>query len=245
MDNLRNPLWELTDIATADLFANRFMGWNGNYPSAGETAKGIIKYDVLTGKTCSVCLIGKVPLSVEGTVNKGDSITVGTNGKGKVAGDEDAVCAYALETGTDTTIGVLVAMSSSYGSATPRIIKTEEFDYTSTSPVEVLQIEAGSIITKVFIEITEAWNGTAASINIGNGTDTDGYLPTASITEATLGKYGLNDNSGGVLIWDSTNKARIYDFFSTAGVVKATISPGAGASTGKAIVYVECLILPS
>lgn len=61
---------------------------------------------------------------------------------------------------------------------------------------DVMAIEAGTVITAVYMILDTAVTGSTA-IDIGDDDDADGFVPTASITLATPGLYGGNAKVAG------------------------------------------------
>ena len=99
----------------------------------------------------------------------------------------------------------------------------------------VVTIPAMSIVTDVLVKINSAYNG-SATIDIGDASDADGFLPNASITEGTLGVYGGTVATRGAYLYDSTNKTSLRKFYATATDIKATV--GGSPTAGSATIYV-------
>lgn len=99
----------------------------------------------------------------------------------------------------------------------------------------VVTIPAMSIVTDVLVKINSAYNG-SATIDIGDASDDDGFLPNTSITEGTPGVYGGTVASRGAYLYDSTNKTSLRKFYASATDIKATV--GGTPTTGSATVYV-------
>jgi len=99
----------------------------------------------------------------------------------------------------------------------------------------VVTIPAMSIVTDVLVIINSAYNG-SATIDIGDATDDDGFLPNTSITEGTPGVYGGTVASRGAYLYDSTNKTSLLKFYATATDIKATV--GGSPTAGSATIYV-------
>ena len=90
-------------------------------------------------------------------------------------------------------------------------------------------------ITDVLVKINSAYNG-SATIDIGDASDADGFLPNTSITAATPGVYGGNVATRGAYLYDGTNKTSLRKFYASATDIKATV--GETPTTGSATVYV-------
>lgn len=98
----------------------------------------------------------------------------------------------------------------------------------------VVTIPAMSIVTDVLVKINSAYNG-SATIDIGDASDADGFLPNTSITAATPGVYGGNVATRGAYLYDGTNKTSLRKFYASATDIKATV--GGTPTTGSATVY--------
>lgn len=75
---------------------------------------------------------------------------------------------------------------------------------------DIMAIEAGTVIEKVYVIIDSALSGSTA-IDIGDDDDADGFVKNASLTLGTPGMYG----------WDAKN-AGAYLRIQTAGASDAT-----------------------
>ena len=89
----------------------------------------------------------------------------------------------------------------------------------------VVTIPAMSIVTDVLVKINSAYSA-GATIDIGDATTANGFLPNTSITAATPGVYGGNV---------ATRK-----FYASATDIKATV--GGTPTTGSATVYVVYIL---
>jgi len=98
-----------------------------------------------------------------------------------------------------------------------------------------IAIPAMSIVTDVIVKVTEGYNG-SGTIDIGDASDSDGFLPNASITKTAGAVSGGNVASRGAYLYDSTNKTKLVKLYTEATNVKVTI--GNGFSAGAAKVYV-------
>lgn len=97
-------------------------------------------------------------------------------------------------------------------------VESSEIAYGDTSPVDLFNVPANTLVVGAICEITEAWDGTGAALEFGDGDASTRLMAATDITEATLGFY-------------SKFQAHKY----TAGdTLIATITPGSGASAGKA-----------
>lgn len=105
-----------------------------------------------------------------------------------------------------------------------------------TSPVTIFQIPAGSVVTRVYARVTEVFDGTTPSIEIGDGSDTDGFLPSASITETVTGLYGENDADGGAYL--VSGDQRLSKYYNAATNITCTIAALGDDTTGEAEIHV-------
>ena len=76
----------LTETLTmaADIAKNRFIGFDGNYPTGGTAAFGITHFDTATGEQAAVSTLGVYPVEAGGVFAVGDGVEVGTDGKAVV-----------------------------------------------------------------------------------------------------------------------------------------------------------------
>ena len=94
-----------------------------------------------------------------------------------------------------------------------------------------------SIVTDVLVKINSAYSA-GATINIGDATTADGFLPKTSITAATPGVYGGDVATRGAYLYDSNNKTSLRKFYASATNIKATVGGTPTPTTGSATVYV-------
>lgn len=113
-------------------------------------------------------------------------------------------------------------------------VASGEIDYTAApaggaGTVDIVQLPAGALITKVVVEVTAGFNaGTTNTLTVGTNASVDDLVGAAVVTAGTPGFY------------DGTGKVRT----AAATTVKAKYAQaGAGATAGKATVYVFFVIL--
>ena len=94
---------------------------------------------------------------------------------------------------------------------------------------DIATIPAGSLVLDVICNVTEGFDGTNATLNIGDS-DPDRFLASSDITPASV---GISRSSGTSA---AGAKGHIY---ATSTTIKATVGAGNPASTkGKATVYI-------
>ena len=108
---------------------------------------------------------------------------------------------------------------------------------TVNEPVAVVTLPAMSIVTDVLVKINSAYDG-SATIDVGDASDDDGFLPNTSITEGTPGVYGENVATRGAYLYDGTNKTSLRKFYDSATDIKATVGGTPTPTTGSATIYV-------
>jgi len=84
------------------------------------------------------------------------------------------------------------------------------------------------LISEIFIQIGTAWDGTL-TINIGDASDNDGFLPNASITKSTLAFSGGEVDGRGAYLWDTANGHHRIWRYSSSTAINAYVG---GAGTG-------------
>lgn len=100
----------------------------------------------------------------------------------------------------------------------------------------VLNVPAGTLVTKVGIVVTEAFAGGSPLIDIGDGDNPDGWIDQGDITATTIGSY----------MGDETTTAAYSDtgrYYVTADTIDAVVS--ASLTNGTAYVWAEYLDLTS
>lgn len=98
------------------------------------------------------------------------------------------------------------------------------------SSQNIAEIPAGSLVLDVFCNVTEGFNGTGATVKIGDADDDDRFLASTDITPASMGFSRSSKTTA------AGAKGHIYN---ADTVVKATVGAGTPANTkGKAVVYI-------
>lgn len=110
----------------------------------------------------------------------------------------------------------------------------------SDAGTTTISLPAMSMVTDVFIKVGTAYAG-SGSIDIGDASDTDGFLPDASITKTAGAVSGDDVTARGVYLYDGTNNTILRKFYATATDVVVTV--GAGFTAGDATVYVVYMTL--
>ncbi len=107
----------------------------------------------------------------------------------------------------------------------------EPADYTSDETTAILNVAAGDLITHVFAETATVFNGsgTAAKLELGDGSDPDRYILDGDVDETTVGFYAGTGGSGSdyLLIGE-----HVYTSADTIDV-KFTANTSGGRTTGK------------
>ncbi len=151
-------------------------------------------------------------------------------------------------------LGLLLVLNVTGFSAVSRNEKhVQEYvwDYTvsggsSAAAIELSAISGkddlptGAIVEKVSWKVVTALSSsTNASVTVGNGDDSDGYMVAAAY--ATLGSNVVSNTyqSGGALLWDDTNDApkALYIDDATTGNLK--IAFNTDVTAGKILFFVE------
>lgn len=81
---------------------------------------------------------------------------------------------------------------------------------------DILAIEPGMIITKVYVIVDTAITGTSA-LNVGDDDDNDGFVPTASVTLGTPGMYAWSSENAGAYLKVGTGNAPNAKYYAAAG----------------------------
>lgn len=88
----------------------------------------------------------------------------------------------------------------------------------AATTVQAIDVPAGTLVKSVWLVITTAITGGSPSWNVGDGDDTDGWIATADITEATAGTYkGIAANTASY-----SNTGRYYASADTIDVIVTT-----------------------
>lgn len=98
----------------------------------------------------------------------------------------------------------------------------KEVTFSDLSPVSLGSIPSGSRVTDVSVHVTEAWDGTNPSIQIGTAGDPDLLMESVEseldVSDRYFEKVSIQSGPLDLVV---------------------TVTPGSGASTGKALVRVE------
>lgn len=114
-------------------------------------------------------------------------------------------------------------------------VKAVTVNYNDSSPKQLLSLAANAVVFDVFCEVTTPFNDAAATLQIGDGGDNDGFLASAETDVDAAGWKGMKENGRGAYLWDGTYKQlKSYD---SGDTIDAFISPGS-ATQGVVVVYI-------
>jgi hypothetical protein len=120
-------------------------------------------------------------------------------------------------------------------------IKSQSVIYGNTSPVEVMGIPAGAVITSVFVRVTKVFDGSPSNFVVGDTATSNGFLTDISSNLGVAGFYGMEfDLRGGTYIWNGTSPVK--KGYTASDKIYATFNFG-GATEGELVVYVEYYVL--
>jgi hypothetical protein len=181
-------------------------------------------------------------------INDGSNLDKGGVFTAEAGGaDDDAVGLLRLEQGNEAAFGYLWSDGNGkfrHGLAEPSsqyeagAFYTEQMQASithTTTTGTVITVPAGSIIRKVYMWVETLFNGTF-TMDIGNGTDVDGFLAQGDIAEGSVGMNGIDEQDRGALLWDGTNA--IGNYSASAITVVLTVSADS-ATAGAATIYVD------
>ena len=102
-----------TIIAAGTIGANRFIGFDGNYPVVGEAALGIAHFDAVLDEPVTITTLGTCSVYAGGAIAAGAEVEIGTS-DGKVITKSAGVTvgrARAESTGDGALIEVFIIPS--------------------------------------------------------------------------------------------------------------------------------------
>lgn len=94
---------------------------------------------------------------------------------------------------------------------------------------EIVCVPRGAFVKSIIIDVTEAFNGTGASLDVGIAGTPAGLAAAANTAIGTAGYKG--PVTAGALVGDR--------FFAQDTVLLATFNPGTGGTTGRVAILVE------
>jgi len=110
-------------------------------------------------------------------------------------------------------------------------------DYTADKTAVVMGVRRGTLVKGVALRVGEAFDGTGARIEIGDGDDAAGFM---TWSEANVGSTGLKNGGGAELITQPAIglggvNGKLYTEYDT---IDLTFTCGTTGTTGIATVYV-------
>jgi hypothetical protein len=109
MKNGRNQVFISDFRCSADVAANRFVGYDGDQAGAGDPALGVAERKFNAGELVDACIGDTAFITLGETLNPGDAVTSDANGKAVAATAGDAVNGRLLEGGdADDVVEMLV-----------------------------------------------------------------------------------------------------------------------------------------
>ncbi len=101
--------------------------------------------------------------------------------------------------------------------------------YSGGATQDIATLPANSLVLEVILHITTAFNGTGATIDIGDSGDIDRFIANADVAEGSVGFVRSSKTSA------AGAHGHLY---STATTVQAAVNAGTGGTQGAATVYV-------
>lgn len=112
------------------------------------------------------------------------------------------------------------------------------------SSADVMALEAGMVIEKVYVVVDTAIAGSSA-VNVGDDDSSNGYVPTAAITLGTPGMYGWDAKAAGsyqrIQTAGATDAGDIYvvpnaKYYSAAKTLKLAVTGASSAGKFRIVV---------
>jgi len=101
--------------------------------------------------------------------------------------------------------------------------------YNGGATQSIATLPANSLVLEVILHITTGFNGTGATIDIGDAADADRFIANADVTE---GSPGFVRSSKTTAVGASGH------VYASSTTVQAAVNAGTGATAGAATVYV-------
>lgn len=101
---------------------------------------------------------------------------------------------------------------------------------------QVLEVPAKTFVAEVLLIITVAFDGGSPSLDVGDGTTTDGWIDTGLIAAATTGAFRGDETAGTVGAYQTSGK-----YYASADTIDVVVS--ASLTAGTAYVLARCLDL--
>jgi len=164
---------------------------------------------------------------------------------GKTAGTARSTNATFTET--------ITAQSTSFSSVTggdyyPELIFTADADFDGSidnvSLVAVsgplFEVQAGDCVENVWVKVGTTWNdGGAKTLDIGDGSDDDGFLANANIDLTSQGYYGYEYDEGGAYLWDAGNSHRRNKVYTSADTIDMTLDIDDDGTQGNFTIFAK------
>ena len=148
-----------------------------------------------------------------------------------------AVTAVTLvEVGTGYTSAPTVSFSGGGGSGATATANVNS----GALIIRLADVDDGFVVTDVYTKVVTTFNDSGpANIIIGDGSDTNGFLPSGTTNLAVAGYYGLEADELGDYLWDSVGLHQRHKIYTAYDTVDAIINGIADGTQGQVIVYVK------
>ncbi len=100
-NNGYKPLLVESIKASSDIEQHRFIGFDGNYCTAGAKALGVSDVSTEKDQFAPVAIYGILLVEAGGTISAGDSISSNSDGKAVKTTDSAIVNGYSLDNATE------------------------------------------------------------------------------------------------------------------------------------------------
>ena len=140
----------------------------------------------------------------------------GTEGR-QTIDDKQSTVQEILEMLSDGGVGVRQLAGDIVSDHMMPVWKMKSVAFGDTSPVSCVALADGDVVEDVLVRVTTLFAGGTPAIDIGDDDDDNGFIPNGSITEGTVGWYGMKVQEKGAYLQDLAGTTpESYD-----GVVKA------------------------
>jgi hypothetical protein len=163
-----------------------------------------------------------------------DYVKLGDGGDVDINLNDDLVLNAGAQTMTAqlaTTFNNSITLTNGNTFTRGTYVITKDITFLTPSPDLIANVSNGYVVTDVYVEVTQVWDGIGMTMDIGDAGNASGFMANANINLGGVGTYGDDPSVRGAYLWGA-NILRKY--YTGAGTISATLNHGGAVLSGAA-----------
>ena len=112
-------------------------------------------------------------------------------------------------------------------------------NHDDSSPKSLYTFPSGTVIARVYVEVTETWDDGSKALEVGDASDPNGFCTDVGAGLGSVGSYNTEHDEWGEYLWHvagSHSRDKVYS--AQTAVIATFVGTGSGGSQGQCIVHI-------